>query len=561
MGRGTHTTGLALLIAPWLAFATGAGCADDAADSGGGSGTEGSGDGDGDGDAGGSESSGGSDGGGEPVDNEPARAVQISLVEANPGVTIPIARDGVWVGPSGRNGQIIKNRDTMIRVYLDVEDDIWIQRDIEGRLELFHSDGTTETVSVVNEIAQDSSTNSFQSNLIFGLVADQVRVGTEFQVTLWETTTGFESLPEVAEAPRAIADGPDQIGIQPEFMQMKVVLVPVDYTSANCTALTDTSEENLARYSDLLFEQNPLESLEIQVHSPLVVNDLDLATSSGFNTLASRVAQLRANEAPAPNVYYYGLFDNCGQCISTGDGTGGTNGGCLLGVARGIPGDSMGEASGRSSIGTSELSGNLDTGPETFVHEVGHTQGRRHVQCPNADAGGPDPSYPHEGGAIGVWGFGIRSFKLYHPTASFDYMSYCSTAWVSDWQWRATFDRIATLSSWDSSSWNPDGRRVLVGDVDPNTGEGTWWTEQGWIDDHAERSTTHEVSFLGPDGSLGTEAARVQPWTDGVDMVTVTVPLPDNFANDVAAIEYRDGAHVRSIPVSRVALDAGLKAR
>ena len=41
----------------------------------------------------------------------------------------------------------------------------------------------------------------------------------------------------------------------------------------------------------------------------------------------------------------------------------------------------------------------------TFVHEVGHDQGFDHVACPNADAAGPDPSYPYADGLIGVYGF------------------------------------------------------------------------------------------------------------------------------------------------------------
>ena len=45
---------------------------------------------------------------------------------------------------------------------------------------------------------------------------------------------------------------------------------------------------------------------------------------------------------------------------------------------------------------------------ETFVHEIGHTQGRRHSPC--GDAGGTDGNYPYPEADIGSYGYnGVKN--------------------------------------------------------------------------------------------------------------------------------------------------------
>ena len=92
-------------------------------------------------------------------------------------------------------------------------------------------------------------------------------------------------------------------------------------------------------------------------------------------------------------------------------------------------------------ISTGRWNGSGAGAAETFVHEVGHTQGRRHVRCSGGEAG-VDTNYPHQNGRIGVWGFGIYDFELRTPTGGRDYMTYCSNEWVSDYGWEQTLDVI-----------------------------------------------------------------------------------------------------------------------
>lgn len=465
-----------------------------------------------------------------PPASEPARAVSISLVEANSGVAVAIGADGAWVGPEGRNSPIPQGRDTALRVYVDVDDDIWVQRDIEARLYVHLPDGTVETMSLVETIAGDSSTTSFQSGFLFGVIAAWMVPGVEYQVELFEAGTGWEGLPEAAEPPATPAE-PGLIGAEDTALEMKVVMVPVDYSFGGCTTSITRDDATLQPYADSIFQQNPLVNLDIQWREPYSVTDLDLSNPGDFFTLLNRAVTLRAQDAPDPNVYYYMLFDNCGNCI--GDG-----GGCTLGVAPGLANDSMGDAGGRAAIGVRYLGGS-EVGIETFVHEIGHTQGRAHVQCPGATSAGPDPSYPHENGSIGVWGFGVRDFGVRNPSNHTDYMGYCNPTWVSDWQWNATYDRIRTLSSWDAADMSmPEGQAVLMGMINPDNGETHWWTDRGYITEGTELASDHELTFLAGDEVLNVSQVQVQSWTEGPG-ITVRAPLPEGYDERVTGIEYR----------------------
>src|SRR5690606_17362702 len=97
-----------------------------------------SGDGDGDGDGG--------DGDGETFTPIPARGITITKVTANHGVNVSIASGDQWVDGSGREARLVTGRDTLIRVYHEIDPN-WVERDIEARLELTVGGETYEFLS------------------------------------------------------------------------------------------------------------------------------------------------------------------------------------------------------------------------------------------------------------------------------------------------------------------------------------------------------------------------------------------------------------------------------
>jgi hypothetical protein len=481
---------------------------------------------------------------GEPFVPFPARGgIVITAVEANPGVAVPIGKDGGPVGGAERNAFIPKNRDTLIRVFTDVPDD-WTPRRLEARLQLTGG-GVDTTLSQTVLIEKDTFAGQLDSGFYFGLTADLVVPGLKYQIELWEAEPGQEGLPDQG-TPRALNDGPTFVGVESEFSELRVVLVPVDYKFGSCAKLVD-GEAHRKSFEDALFQQNGIESLEMTIHAPYKV-DYDMVSFNGLSRLVNEMSQLRTAEGADDNVYYYGLFDSCNGCI----GDGGLGGGCTVGLAANITGADPSDARDRAAVG--QLIGNP---AETFVHEIGHTQGRQHVYCAGAgvQAQGTDPSYPYEDGRIGVWGFGVRDYQMRHPTANSDYMSYCGKVWVSDWQWNATYSRIVALSKWAKSGAGQPAEEhgatgVLIGAVDPN-GEQMWWTGPGGLSSSRELSATHSVVFQFADGEV--EVAAQVSIREHYATRNIVAALPAGFdERELVGVKLRDQAGVHPVAAASI---------
>jgi hypothetical protein len=267
-------------------------------------------------------------------------------------------------------------------------------------------------------------------------------------------------------------------------MEAKIVIVPVHYTSGSCN--TDTRqaiENNLQAFADHFFLQNPIHDLHIRIHEETIEQDTKLDTLSQVN---NRLQTLRFNDFAEPNEYYFGLVDACSGGV---DGAGG--------LAPGTPGPVKGLGDLRVSTG---LWINLNFSKDTFVHEVGHNQGRPHSPCGGPD--GPDPNYPHDNAAIGVYGFNIMTGEFYSPTNRRDYMSYCNPTWVSDWTWGWVHEQVRQLTSWDyeDSSGGEVFAEVLHGWVHPS-GRESWWTTAGELPEDM-LSTAETVAFYDEEGGL-----------------------------------------------------------
>ena len=486
---------------------------------------------------------------GEPFEPIPARDVTIVRVEANPGVAVPIGLDGGAVPGAQRNAYIPANRDMLIRVFLDVADD-WTPREIEARLTLVYSDGSEVEKRDVFMIEADTFAGGLSTGPYFGLVAEEVKPGLRYRLSLWEAGPGQEGTPEPDPAPRLPLDPDDEVivGVEDSYQKLRVVLVPVNYSNGGCTANVDP-EYWKQRMEDALIQQNPADEGESIIHEPHTVT-YSMTSFSGLNNLVNETAQIRAADNPDPWIYYYALFDSCGGCIGSGGGGPG-GGGCTVGLAAGITGDAKGNANLRVSAG--QLLSTERATLDTFVHEVGHTQGRRHIYCPNGGAAGTDGSYPYDNGIINVWGFGIRDFKLRHPTSTVDYMSYCGPTWCSDWQWNATYQRINKLSSWELEDAPVEpGDGIVIGVLEPD-GNSEWWTAPGSFDDFVDpRSANHSVRFTLPGGQVIEQSAVVSE-RPHYPAINIIAPLPAGL--DSAALEQAAISHLHDGGETAVEID------
>ncbi len=476
----------------------------------------------------------------EPFVPGPVRGgLEIDWVEANQGVGVAIARDGAGVGGDGRSSYLIQNRVTLIRAFWKAPPEDWVERKIEGRLTVIYPDKTELVLVNRPTVKGESFIGALDRSFHWGLMADQVVPGIRFNIELFEFEPGFEDLPEGTNPPRIPHTGNAFVGIEDSDQVMKVTLIPVNYKWGTCNTEPDISDETMKVFTDLLYMTNPLDRLDFTIRE-----SIDWTTElTNFHQLNSHLSKMRGDDGAEEERYYYGLIDPC---------SGGVNG--AGGQAFGIPqGAKKSDAYQRVSSGISASRVGVSWASETFVHEVGHSQGRFHVRC-NGEEGGPDHSYPWEGGVINDWGFGVINFKLYHPTLNKDYMTYCSPTWASSWGWNKVYPIIQELSSWDDET---EGARlvpddpivpILVGAVAGN-GDESWISVRGGI--HPQQlSAVHKFEFV-RDGEVITQPAMYQPMPEGDGFLIVTA-LPDRWDAVTAMTRISDDIRV---PVNLAKID------
>lgn len=478
----------------------------------------------------------------------PARQIKVDFVEANQGVGVNIGLDGTGTGPEDRNSPLVRDRITLVRAFWRIPDD-WVPREIEAHLILKHPDGTEEVKKDAKMVTEESFIGDLDRCFFWGVEAEKVVPGLEYRVEFYETDFSMEDV-ELEGRPPTLPEEEDEftfVGVEDSYSVMKIVLVPFNYDADGCTATPDISEETMQLFQDYMFMQNPLDRLDFEIRDAIEW-DTELTTLGQINAF---MAELRFDDGALPETYYYGLIDNCMGNI------GGT-----VGLANGIPSDPV-----NPDAAFQRVSSGFTRGPEvtaeTFVHEVGHCQGRRHVTC-NGEEGGANPSYPHEGGDVGEWGFGIVDFQLRHPTFFKDYMTYCTPTWVGSWGWNKVYNVIQGLSEWDddfpgdrggdaptkAELADPYSGSLLVGIV---SGEYTrFFTVPGGVP-AAELSDEAPLEVQLADGTVVQHPTRVQVAQDDGMTRIITTPLPPSWGS-VAAVAFGAGTERREVARADIGL-------
>lgn len=465
--------------------------------------------------------------------------IEIDWVEANQGVGVKIGAEGAGVPGEERNTYLIKNRLMLIRAFWKIPED-WTPRKIEGRLILtYPGEDEPRVLKSTPLVEGESFVGNLEKSFYWGLMADEVVPNIKYRIELWEVGPGAEDLPEPATPPRLPVDGSNTfIGVENSDQVLKITIVPFNYNDGQgCNTKPDTSEATMQLFYDQMYMMNPVDTLEITMHEPVDWTE----PLTDFNELNQYMSGRRDDEGAEPERYYFGLVDVCSG------GLGGAGG-----KAFGIPqGAQMQDAWQRVSSGLS--TDDVEWSSETFVHEVGHTQGRFHVFC-NGEEAGTDPNYPpqYEHGEIGDWGFGVINFQLYHPTVHRDYMTYCHPVWASTYGWNKVYPNVKELSTWDNAAPPaPDpGDEIgglLVGSIYPN-GREDWITVRGGVRPE-QLSAVHGVEFV-LDGKPVHQPGAWLPQPDG-DIVNLAVPLPDRF-DEVSAISRVAGSKRVSVDLSKI---------
>ncbi len=357
------------------------------------------------------EANAGMGGEGLPPASEMLTITKVAVYQAT---EVTLLRNGAAVQP---NAPIVANREALVRVWVR-PDPVWTARTIAGELDV--TAGTSSRVAkVASEVSATSTDDDLGSTFTFALRANEVTDTAKLAVTLREAN----GVDELDRWPKVLDFTLGAQSSKGDFLVTVVPLVAGGHTP-------ELGTQTLARFQRYLSHVYPASDVEMTVRSAVTFTGTLSPDGTGWDDALDALLATRDADAPAPNVYYYGVLtpaETFGQYCTSG---------CIVGLANVAGPD---EAEYRGAIGTGYFGGNADTSsPETMAHELGHALGRDHAPCGDPDD--VDLGYPYLAGQIGVLGY---DGKLLLDKDSYrDEMSYCVPVWISDYTWSGLFERI-----------------------------------------------------------------------------------------------------------------------
>jgi hypothetical protein len=344
------------------------------------------------------------------------------------GVQVRLAVDGAPV--ASRNAPVVAARRAVVRAYVSTLARTTVSGELEvregARIVAIHRD----TITLDGASRDDAP----ESVLAFDVPAEQITETASLSVRLVSASgTPASSSPHPARLPRDGSTLP--LRAEDDGAGLELVLVPIRWDGDGSGRLPDTSDAWLERLRSLLTAMYPLVDVELRVRAPVPWNDsLTWTGNVDFGAINSMLLDLRVEDGASPRAYYYALVapaeSHAAYC-----GGGCTNGQSFVVSDPASDGYRVGSGVGFGTEATAQ----------TLAHELGHIHGRRHAPCGGAN--GPDPAYPYDVAAIGVWGFDPRTSTFFDPSETHDFMSYCSPDWISDYTWSAIFERTIAVSA------------------------------------------------------------------------------------------------------------------
>lgn len=435
---------------------------------------------------------------------------------------VPLEQNGSALKP---NAPIIQNKEGIWRVYLR-PDVSFKARSLAAVLELA-SGASVQQLESKKLIRSASNDAEFSSTFNFPIDAALVAADTSYSLTLLDGPGGpvLDRFPSVGREPLGAQ------AISPSNT-LQIVVVPITVGGVQ----PDVSAPTLTAFRARVRAMYPLAEVELTVHAP-VVSLLKVGPDEGWDALLDALYTLRAQDQPAANVFYYGLFTPTktfdAYCVRD----------CTVGYS--IIADVHSEED-RGSLGLGIFAdGSNSDAPDTMAHELGHALGRDHAPCDTSDPG----PFPYPGGKLGSWGFDPLRHLLLDPLIYGDVMGYCSPDWVSDFTYRALFKRLTLVNAEVVSAKSllqnlaPSAYRRVLLRRDGSLAWGSRFTPR-----RAPEGEVREVTLLGADGSaVGSVPARMRYLGDAPGGVLLLRESALDVPAGIAAI--RVGNAVLALPL------------
>jgi hypothetical protein len=453
-----------------------------------------------------------------------ARDLAVSEVAVFQGVRVGLFANDALV--ANRNAPLVAGRAAAVRAYVAPTAG-FTARNVTAELLWEESPGAITTLRETRMISAASRESDPNSVFTFQIDAARVRPTSRWSIRLLDPTGAAPAATSLSRAPRDGALAPLAPSSAPGAV--RVTLVPVRWTRDGSNRLPDTSADQLQRMRSLLIALYPITAVEFTIHAPIDFGTTTFTGNVNFGSLNAVLETLRDREMPADDVYYYALVAPdvslaayCGRSCVTGQSYVVSN---------------IGDASIRVGSGVGFTG---DDTAWTFAHELGHLFGREHAPCSTS---GADARYPYRGAALGVWGWDARDNTFFEPTMTTDFMGYCDPQWVSDYTYRALYERASTL--------RPGPMALTSNEPNPLVHVATLFDDRALRYSHSRRpkslpqgSATLEARYFDErDALLGAAVASLVEIADGEPGSSANLFVPDAFAR-ATRVELRaqDGA-------------------
>src|SRR5690606_27461392 len=174
--------------------------------------------------------------------------------------------NGEWVGAEGRNAFMIRDRDTLIRLQHTVDEN-WVPREIMGVLHIRDADGNELAPRTRQFFVEGpSDPKNLNTNFYFSVLAEEAQPGLSYWVELLEVENVDVS--GLAEGVNVTPADYQLIGYELTPLEMKVMLVPIEYTYINPPTIVEPNEADVQLVHDDLLQTNPLQTVKLIVHEP-----------------------------------------------------------------------------------------------------------------------------------------------------------------------------------------------------------------------------------------------------------------------------------------------------
>ena len=473
--------------------------------------------------------------------------IELGSISFDQGVSAVVFERGHPVAPGARDVQLISDRVAFVRATWQVPES-WTPREIVAHLTVTDVDGDAVSALSTRFIEGPADLRYPDGAFDWIVPAERMRPASTWSVRLYEA--GGARLDALAPPAFHLPKAAGTVGVLHGKHEIDVLVVPIDHQfdgPMECEGPPLLDDARLDDMRDYLGRINPVSRVNLQVRS----EPMPWTESAGnLNKILDALSELREQDGAPPHLYYFGAIDPCDWGSTAG----------FAGLARVPDETTRAFAWKRVAVGDQRIIGHSSL--ETFVHEVGHTQERRHVTC-KGNEGNPVDDYPNSMGDIETYGFDHVRWAIHTPTDA-DYMSYCDPTWVGPYGWNQVRPVVAKLTSWKYTDEAaipgfPGSQTLMVG-VYPD-GTSRWWLRRGELSMPPvmrARTGPHEAPLNvavhdGMRGGLNLEIA----WTPGRPLpASLTLELDDDAGDARSASTSARRLHGRRLQVPEVIEEA-----